>query len=186
MYVNMRVDVWCLRVGWRRRVSFLHWLALAPGRAAGPPPTAAPPPPPAGARLLLAGTIQFGSAVQVARARLAGRYPALEVPKCKPLSPGEARGARLRGAFAGPLRGARRRARGAAAFAAWHGAHPPHTPTHKQHRPQVLGCTAPALPPGEHDALVFVADGRFHLEAMMIANPSLPAFRRAWLTCLIG
>jgi hypothetical protein len=27
------------------------------------------------------------------------------------------------------------------------------------------------------DALVFVADGRFHLEAIMIANPGLPAYR---------
>lgn len=44
-----------------------------------------------GTRLLLAGTIQFSSAVQVAKARLAGDYPGLEVPKCKPLSPGEVR-----------------------------------------------------------------------------------------------
>ncbi|GBF93141.1 diphthamide biosynthesis [Raphidocelis subcapitata] len=85
---------------------------------------------PAGTRLLLAGTIQFSSAIQVARARLAGDYPSLDVPKCKPLSPGE-----------------------------------------------VLGCTAPVVPAGSHDALVFVADGRFHLEAMMIANPWLPAYR---------
>lgn len=55
---------------------------------------------------------------------------------------------------------------------------------------EVLGCTAPhlgsssggsgggasseAAPPS---ALIFVSDGRFHLEAMMIRNPSLPAFR---------
>ena len=30
---------------------------------------------------------------------------------------------------------------------------------------------------GEGDAIVFVADGRFHLEALMIANPDIPAFR---------
>mmetsp|Transcript_11747 Transcript_11747/g.21208 ORF Transcript_11747/g.21208 Transcript_11747/m.21208 type:complete len:475 (-) Transcript_11747:115-1539(-) len=44
---------------------------------------------------------------------------------------------------------------------------------------EVLGCTAPALPndAADFDALLFVADGRFHLEAMMIANPSLPAYR---------
>ncbi|KAL4430651.1 hypothetical protein ABPG75_005907 [Micractinium tetrahymenae] len=41
---------------------------------------------------------------------------------------------------------------------------------------EVLGCTAPRIP-GEHDALLFVADGRFHLEALMIANPQLPAYR---------
>ena len=42
--------------------------------------------------------------------------------------------------------------------------------------PQVLGCTAPVVPP-DTDAVVFVADGRFHLEAIMIANPAIPAFR---------
>ena len=42
---------------------------------------------------------------------------------------------------------------------------------------EVLGCTAPKLPAGSHDAIVFVADGRFHLEALMIANPHLPAYR---------
>lgn len=41
---------------------------------------------------------------------------------------------------------------------------------------EVLGCTAPRVP-GTWDALVFVADGRFHLEALMIANPQLPAYR---------
>jgi 2-(3-amino-3-carboxypropyl)histidine synthase len=42
---------------------------------------------------------------------------------------------------------------------------------------EVLGCTAPALPAGAVDAIVFVADGRFHLEALMIANPTVPAYR---------
>lgn len=62
-----------------------------------------------------------------------------------------------------------------------------HTPTRthphphpSQSRPlspgEVLGCTAPRVP-GEHDALLFVADGRFHLEALMVANPHLPAYR---------
>lgn len=41
---------------------------------------------------------------------------------------------------------------------------------------ETLGCTAPTLPP-HIQTIVFVADGRFHLEALMIANPSLPAFR---------
>ncbi|KAG1657037.1 hypothetical protein FOA52_009232 [Chlamydomonas sp. UWO 241] len=90
---------------------------------------------PAGTRLALAGTIQFSTAIQLGRQRLAGDYPSLDIPKVKPLSPGE-----------------------------------------------VLGCTAPVLPKGNPDApspdaLLFVADGRFHLEAIMIANPELPAFR---------
>ena len=41
---------------------------------------------------------------------------------------------------------------------------------------EVLGCTAPVLKERK-DAIVFVADGRFHLEAIMIANPTVPAFR---------
>ncbi|RRT75092.1 hypothetical protein B296_00027689 [Ensete ventricosum] len=43
---------------------------------------------------------------------------------------------------------------------------------------EVLGCTAPTIPRSkEIEAIVFVADGRFHLEAFMIANPGVPAFR---------
>ncbi|GAQ78942.1 Diphthamide biosynthesis protein [Klebsormidium nitens] len=41
---------------------------------------------------------------------------------------------------------------------------------------EVLGCTAPVLA-SKADAIVFVADGRFHLEAIMIANPTVPAYR---------
>ncbi|KAF9898156.1 Diphthamide biosynthesis protein 1, partial [Lobosporangium transversale] len=41
---------------------------------------------------------------------------------------------------------------------------------------EILGCTAPRLPEGE-DALIFLGDGRFHLESIMIHNPDLPAFR---------
>lgn len=40
-------------------------------------------------RIILAGTIQFSSAIQLARQRLAAEYPSLAIPKCKPLSPGE-------------------------------------------------------------------------------------------------
>jgi len=82
-----------------------------------------------GQRLVLAGTIQFSTAIQQAKTQLASSFPSLAIPKCKPLSPGE-----------------------------------------------VLGCTAPVLQ--EHaDAIVFLADGRFHLEAIMIANPDIPAYR---------
>lgn len=42
---------------------------------------------------------------------------------------------------------------------------------------EVLGCTAPRVSEDHVDALIFVADGRFHLEALMMANPSLPAYR---------
>lgn len=47
---------------------------------------------------------------------------------------------------------------------------------------EVLGCTAPSISLSQFDkerevVLVFVADGRFHLEAFMIANPRIKAFR---------
>lgn len=41
---------------------------------------------------------------------------------------------------------------------------------------EILGCTAPKLP-ADVDALLYVGDGRFHLESIMIANPSVPAYR---------
>lgn len=40
---------------------------------------------------------------------------------------------------------------------------------------EILGCTAPALP--DVDALIYLGDGRFHLESIMIQNPTVPAFR---------
>ncbi len=40
---------------------------------------------------------------------------------------------------------------------------------------ETLGCTSPIF--RDCDAFVFVADGRFHLEAAMIQNPLLKAFR---------
>ncbi|KAL6533621.1 hypothetical protein OROHE_013454 [Orobanche hederae] len=46
---------------------------------------------------------------------------------------------------------------------------------------EVLGCTAPSVKlqtsAGKDDVIIFVADGRFHLEAFMIANPEIKAFR---------
>ncbi|KFD57709.1 hypothetical protein M513_01379 [Trichuris suis] len=41
---------------------------------------------------------------------------------------------------------------------------------------ETLGCTAAKLPP-EIDTLLFVGDGRFHLEAAMIANPTVTAYK---------
>ncbi|GJE84105.1 diphthamide synthesis [Phanerochaete sordida] len=41
---------------------------------------------------------------------------------------------------------------------------------------EILGCTAPHLS-DDVDALIYLGDGRFHLESIMIANPSVPAFR---------
>jgi 2-(3-amino-3-carboxypropyl)histidine synthase len=41
---------------------------------------------------------------------------------------------------------------------------------------ELLGCTSPDFTESAN-ALVYVADGRFHLESAMIANPTLPAYR---------
>ena len=41
---------------------------------------------------------------------------------------------------------------------------------------EILGCTSPTLP-SDVDAVLYVGDGRFHLESSMIANPAVPAFR---------
>lgn len=43
---------------------------------------------------------------------------------------------------------------------------------------EVLGCTASKLDETNIDHVVFVADGRFHLEAVMIANPKIKSFLR--------
>lgn len=40
---------------------------------------------------------------------------------------------------------------------------------------ETLGCTSSVI--SDCDAIVFVADGRFHLEAAMIRNPHVQAFR---------
>ena len=103
---------------------------------------------PANARLALAGTIQFTSAVHATRAALAADYPSLQVPQVR-----------------------------AACFSTLPA--PPSCPP-LQSKPlspgEVLGCTAPVVSDAT-DAIVFVADGRFHLEAIMIANPRVPSYR---------
>ena len=40
---------------------------------------------------------------------------------------------------------------------------------------EILGCTSPQIK--DVDILVYLGDGRFHLESAMIANPNLRAFR---------
>lgn len=42
---------------------------------------------------------------------------------------------------------------------------------------EVLGCTSPHIDPNQYDAMVYIGDGRFHLESAMIHNPHVPAFR---------
>lgn len=40
---------------------------------------------------------------------------------------------------------------------------------------EILGCTAPSL--ATTDVIIYLGDGRFHLEAIMIANPGIQAYR---------
>ncbi|TYH85692.1 hypothetical protein ES332_D02G286200v1 [Gossypium tomentosum] len=83
--------------------------------------------------IVLAGTIQFSSAIRSAKPELEKRGFRVLIPQSKPLSAGE-----------------------------------------------VLGCTAPkigSIANANESVAVFVADGRFHLEAFMIANPGIKAFR---------
>jgi 2-(3-amino-3-carboxypropyl)histidine synthase len=43
---------------------------------------------------------------------------------------------------------------------------------------EILGCTSPRLSDGaEVDLILYLGDGRFHLESIMIHNPSIPAYR---------
>ena len=44
-------------------------------------------------------------------------------------------------------------------------------------RGEILGCTSPQLSEGACDALLYIGDGRFHIESIMIANPRIPAYR---------
>jgi len=40
---------------------------------------------------------------------------------------------------------------------------------------EILGCTSPKV--SDADCLIYLGDGRFHLESIMIANPELAAYR---------
>jgi 2-(3-amino-3-carboxypropyl)histidine synthase len=55
------------------------------------------------------------------------------------------------------------------------------TPFVPQVRPlssgELLGCTSPKVDPNQFDQVVYVGDGRFHLESFLIANPKVPALQ---------
>ena len=51
------------------------------------------------------------------------------------------------------------------------------TPQSKPLSPgEILGCTSPKLL-SDSDVIVYIGDGRFHLESIMIANPLVPAYK---------
>ena len=39
-----------------------------------------------------------------------------------------------------------------------------------------MGCTSPVVD-SSTDAIIYLGDGRFHLESIMIHNPNIPSFR---------
>ncbi|XP_039258158.2 2-(3-amino-3-carboxypropyl)histidine synthase subunit 1-like [Styela clava] len=42
---------------------------------------------------------------------------------------------------------------------------------------EILGCTSPNVGDVKCDAVIYLGDGRFHLESMMISNPEIPAYK---------
>lgn len=42
---------------------------------------------------------------------------------------------------------------------------------------EILGCTSPVIDANLVDAIVYIGDGRFHLESMSISNPTIPIFK---------
>jgi len=114
-------------------------------------------------RLALVSTIQFAAALQRLREDLSAQWTAPE--------PGQSYVALLESA---PSTSA---AESAARPKLWRGKYDVSVPRSKPLSPgEILGCTAPQLN-GDADAIVYLGDGRFHLEAIMIANPDVPAFR---------
>jgi len=42
---------------------------------------------------------------------------------------------------------------------------------------ELLGCTSPVVDPKSADVVIYIGDGRFHLESFMIANPTIAALQ---------
>ena len=82
--------------------------------------------------LALISTIQFVSTLQHIASDLRSLGYNVNIPQCKPLSPGE-----------------------------------------------VLGCTSPKIK--EAEVIIFIGDGRFHLESVMITNPDKKFFRYLYI-----
>ncbi len=133
------------------------------------------------APLILAGTIQFAAALRGAKKRLTGVFKNMEIPQAKPLSPGEVLGctAPRLGGISAPSESKSRVTDGADACK-------------KQGSGQdgTCGCRGDAQSEpsvaklagsserkqGGATTVVFVADGRFHLESLMIHNPEILNF----------
>ncbi|KAI0719649.1 Diphthamide synthesis [Cerioporus squamosus] len=115
-------------------------------------------------RLALVSTIQFVSALSNLKDELSVESINAEVP----LMPA--------GLIEGPTDGSGESSQAVGQPRLWTGRYDVSIPRSKPLSPgEILGCTAPQL--NDVDALIYLGDGRFHLESIMIANPTVPAFR---------
>ncbi|KAG2077659.1 Diphthamide synthesis [Suillus decipiens] len=115
-------------------------------------------------RLALVSTIQFVAALQRLKEDLTSPYS-----DARPSHNGLLHGAESESS-AGDI------SKPSSGHCLWTGVYDATIPRSKPLSPgEILGCTAPLL--GDIDALIYLGDGRFHLESIMIANPSVPAFR---------
>ncbi|KAI0774181.1 diphthamide synthesis protein [Fomes fomentarius] len=114
-------------------------------------------------RLALVSTIQFVSALSNLKDELSVECPGWEVLNLPVgLIEGPTGESEANGAVGKPQ--------------LWTGKYDVTIPRSKPLSPgEILGCTAPQL--DDVDALLYLGDGRFHLESIMIANPTVPAFR---------
>jgi 2-(3-amino-3-carboxypropyl)histidine synthase len=115
-------------------------------------------------RLALVSTIQFVAALQQLKEDLSVEYPSMEpfVPQQNLVT------SSAETSVAAPAQ---------ATPKLWTGAYDAMIPRSKPLSPgEILGCTSPRLG-RDVDALVYLGDGRFHLESIMISNPNVPAFR---------
>ncbi|KAI1795143.1 Diphthamide synthesis [Ganoderma leucocontextum] len=115
-------------------------------------------------RLALVSTIQFVSALSHLKDELSTDCPDIDIARLPA------------GLIDGPAIGSRDSGQAVGKPRLWTGKYDVSIPRSKPLSPgEILGCTAPQL--NGVDALLYLGDGRFHLESIMIANPAVPAFR---------
>lgn len=123
--------------------------------------------------LALVGTVQFINAIQGLRDALEEPVrraddKTSDMPERLLLASGEQNGDQENG---------KSRSGGDSTTAAATGAYTITVPQVKPLSPgEILGCTSPRLP-SDVDSVIYIGDGRFHVESIMIANPRVPAFR---------
>jgi 2-(3-amino-3-carboxypropyl)histidine synthase len=105
---------------------------------------------PVGTRVHVMGTVQFRPAVAAVAKALNERERPATIPQAKPLSPGEVLGCTAPSGLGGSGR---------------------------EEKEDSNNCSDTNIHAHSDHVMLFIADGRFHLEAAMIANPTLRALR---------